>query len=80
MVGLIGLGLTLICLVGAIIQRLAPAFRAKKPKGFHYPIARAGFDGSLYFNDYDYFELGLGGVCVCETCSRQRFAISCAVK
>lgn len=71
MVSLIGLGLTVICVIGAIAQRLAP--KPQKPKGFHYPIAQAGFNGSPYLNDYDYFEPSkFTGECVCGTCARQR--------
>lgn len=74
MVGLIAL---VICAIG-LLNTLLNTFpsNTKKPVGYHEPIAKPGREGSFYFDDYDYFEVGVGGECVCDTCSHQRFTVS----
>lgn len=71
MVGAIAVILTVVVVVGRIAERFKP--KAEKPKGFHYPIAHKGFEGSPYLDDYDYFTPSrFSGECQCGTCVTQR--------
>lgn len=74
MVSLIALVMCAMGILNVLINRF-PSID-KKPVGYHEPIAKPGRDGSPYLSDYDYFQVGISGECVCDTCSNQRFVIS----
>lgn len=71
MISLIALVMIAMGLLHVLINKFPNADR--KTLSYHEPIVKPGRNGSFYFDDYDHFQAGVDGECICEACLKKRF-------
>lgn len=73
MVGLIALGLTMVCLFAKALEVLRDRFPQVPPPGYHGSIERKDDFGLVWHDHYRFSSyVGKDGGCGCASCEKQR--------